>query len=79
MQEAHVGFHPGTLGSHPELKADAQSVSHPGVLQEALKVNTVILNILKLFQIINGEKHFNCYSTSLQRLAFLNNKISYTL
>ena len=26
-----MGLNPRTLGSHPEPKADAQSVSHPGV------------------------------------------------
>ena len=26
-----VGLHPGTLGSRPEPKADAQPLSHPGV------------------------------------------------
>ena len=26
-----MGFDPGTLGSHPELKADAQALSHSGV------------------------------------------------
>ena len=29
--EPDVGFHPGTPGSCPELKADAQPLSHPGV------------------------------------------------
>ena len=31
FREPDVGFDPGTLGSHPELKADAQLLSHPGV------------------------------------------------
>ena len=26
-----MGLNPGTLGSYPEAKADAQSLSHPGV------------------------------------------------
>ena len=26
-----MGLDPGTLGSHPEMKADAQPLSHPGV------------------------------------------------
>ena len=30
-RKPNVGFDPGTLGSHPELKADAQLWSHPGV------------------------------------------------
>ena len=30
-REPDVGFDPGTIGSLPELKADAQPLSHPGV------------------------------------------------
>ena len=30
-QEPNVGLHPWILGSHPELKADAQTLGHPGV------------------------------------------------
>ena len=30
-REPDVGLDPGTQGSHPELKADAQLLSHPGV------------------------------------------------
>ena len=30
-REPHVGLDPGTPGSCPELKADAQPLSHPGV------------------------------------------------
>ena len=29
-----VGLDPGTLGSRPEPKVDAQPLSHPGVLRE---------------------------------------------
>ena len=29
--EPDVGLHPGTLQSRPELKADAQPLSHPGI------------------------------------------------
>ena len=32
-REPDAGLDPGTLGSHPEPKADAQPMSHPGVLQ----------------------------------------------
>ena len=32
MQEPNVGFDLGILESCPELKADAQPLSHPGVL-----------------------------------------------
>ena len=31
MQEPNAGLNPKILGSHPELKADAQLLSHPGV------------------------------------------------
>ena len=31
MQKPDIGPDPGTLGSRPEPKADAQPVSHPGV------------------------------------------------
>ena len=30
-REPDVGLDPRTSGSHPELKADAQLLSHPGV------------------------------------------------
>ena len=30
-EEPNVGLDPETLGSHPEPKADAQLLSHPGV------------------------------------------------
>ena len=30
-REPHVGFDPGTPGSHPGPKADTQPLSHPGV------------------------------------------------
>ena len=30
-RESNVGLDPGTLGSCPEPKADAQPLSHPGV------------------------------------------------
>ena len=29
-REPEVGFHPRNLGSRPELKAEAQRLSHPG-------------------------------------------------
>ena len=31
MKEPDVGLDPRTLGSCPELKADAQLLSHPGI------------------------------------------------
>ena len=31
-EEPDVGLHPRTPGSNPELEADAQPLSHPGVL-----------------------------------------------
>ena len=30
-REPDVGIDPGTGGSHPELKADIQSLRHPGI------------------------------------------------
>ena len=30
-REPSVGLNPGTPGSHPEPKADAQQLSHPGI------------------------------------------------
>ena len=35
LQKPEVGLDPGTPRSHPELKADAQPLSHPGC---ALKI-----------------------------------------
>ena len=31
-RKPNVGLDPGTPGSHPEPKADAQPLSHPGIL-----------------------------------------------
>ena len=31
-----VGLDPGTLGSRPELKADDQPLSHPGIPQKVI-------------------------------------------
>ena len=39
-----MGLHPGTLGSHPGLKADAQPLSQPGVPDPDFK--TIIIRIL---------------------------------
>ena len=33
LGEPNVGLDPGTMGSHPELMADAQPLSHPGIPQ----------------------------------------------
>ena len=30
-REPNGGLDPGTPGSHPELKADTQALSHPGI------------------------------------------------
>ena len=35
-REPYVGLNPGTTGSHPEPKADAQPLSHPGVPEHVL-------------------------------------------
>ena len=49
--EAGVGLNPRTPGSHPELKADAQPLSHPGV------PIYLVLNALMLPN--NGRSCFN--------------------
>ena len=36
-REPHVGLDHGTLGPRPEPKADAQSLSHPGIPTETFK------------------------------------------
>ena len=42
--EPHVQLHPGTPGSCPELKADAQPLSHPGISNSCPKNNYKILH-----------------------------------
>ena len=37
LREPDVGLDPGTPGSLPELKADAQPLSHPGVSRLTFK------------------------------------------
>ena len=39
-KELNVGLNPGTPGSGPELKADAQPLSHSGIPKMSLKVQT---------------------------------------
>ena len=39
--EPNVGLDSRTLGSHPEPKADAQSLSHPGAPKTSILTNTV--------------------------------------
>ena len=40
QESSDVGLDPRTLGSHPEQKADAQRLSHPGIPEgELLKRN----------------------------------------
>ena len=49
MQELDLGLDPGTPGSHPEPKADAQPLSHPGVpIRLFLKCTIFISNIYKV-------------------------------
>ena len=38
-REPDVGLDPGSPGSHPELKADAKLLSHPGVPTLLLSAN----------------------------------------
>ena len=39
--EPYVGLDPRTLGSRPELKADAQPLSHPGVPEQTLDTEMI--------------------------------------
>ena len=41
-REPDVGLHPGSPGSRPEPKADAQPVTHPGVPEMALYISNTI-------------------------------------
>ena len=48
-REPKVGLDPGTSGSCPEPKADAQLLSHPGILKSGiLKWITEILSLTSL-------------------------------
>lgn len=47
-REPEVGFHPRNLGARPELKAEAQRLSHPG---------TPIYRILYGERIVKSGKH----------------------
>ena len=49
-REPDVGLHPRPLGSHRELKADAQPLSHPGV---PIPVGFYIVLYMYLFDIID--------------------------
>ena len=49
LRGAHAGFHFGTLRSGPELKADAQPLSHPGVPRvKKKKAITILYHTLSL-------------------------------
>ena len=39
--EPNMGLHPRTLGSHPELKADAIPLSHPGAPGELVVLKDI--------------------------------------
>ena len=44
-----MGLDPGTAGSHPELKADAQPLSHPGVpIKYILNIYYVVDTVLDI-------------------------------
>ena len=44
-REPNMGLDPRTLGSQPEPKADAQTLSHPGVLMEYNLMNTTNISL----------------------------------
>ena len=44
--EPDVGLDPGTLESHPEPKADAQPLSHPGVQGTVVVFLRIIFSLL---------------------------------
>ena len=44
-REPDVGLDPRTPGSHPEPKADAQLLSHPGILLHTIKISKFIEGI----------------------------------
>ena len=46
MQEPDVGHDPGTPGSRPESKADAQPLNHPGIPGSNKLSNITEFNIL---------------------------------
>ena len=48
MQEPNVGLDPRTPESHPEPKADAQLLSHPGIPNRFLLVQNPFLILLIL-------------------------------
>ena len=50
-REPDVGLDPRTPGSHPELKADAQPLSHPGVLRVLITYQSLIVISLSLIHI----------------------------
>ena len=43
-REPNVGLDPRTLGSHPELKADAQLLRHPGIPGVAFQCSGLALS-----------------------------------
>ena len=58
---ADVGLHPGILGSHPELKADTQSLSHPGapLLIDSFSHKIVVYKKKNDLKPHKGEVHFS--------------------
>ena len=46
LQEPNAGLHPGTPGSLPELKADTQLLSHPGISKHIFLLHCYFTTIL---------------------------------
>ena len=55
-REPDVGFDPGTPGSHPGLKADAQPLSHPGRPKLSFK-NHLVSPLMKTVTCVLYRKH----------------------
>ena len=51
-REPDVGLNPGTSGSRPELKADAQPLSHPGALLFFLSIERPEVEDIVVTQLI---------------------------
>ena len=56
-----MGLDPGTLGSHPELKADAQPVSHPGVPVQCSKELSIGTSLSVSISGRYGALNYSCF------------------
>ena len=76
-REPDVGLDPGTLGSRPELKADAQPLSHPGVtkiLNSEIIFNENSICLLSVCPSTEGFLFFPCDPKTSVYLIRLNPK-----